>query len=96
MTPVDEVLLRRQALPQRRDPPLRDEGVRCHGVYASTTSLSALGELGLVLTTGSRELDGSLGERIRSGRRRVRWVQQHAGTLPPSRVELTRLSGARH
>ena len=59
MTPVDEVLLRRQALPQRRDPPLRDEGVRCHGVYASTTSLSALGELGLVLTTGSRELDGS-------------------------------------
>ena len=37
---VDEVLLRRRALLQRRDPPLRDEGVRRHGVYASTTSLS--------------------------------------------------------
>ena len=37
---VVEVLLRCRALLQRRGPPLRDEGVRCHGVCASTTSLS--------------------------------------------------------
>ena len=34
------VPLRCRALLQRRGPPLRDEGVGRHGVYASTTSLS--------------------------------------------------------